>query len=238
MNISSQTDVGRQKEINEDVVVTDSFGATQVLIVADGMGGHSAGDVASKIAARIMKEYISESLQSGAEEYENILAKGIRLANDSILQTMRENEINSMGTTMLTAITDSSTATITNVGDSRAYTIGESIEQITEDQMFVDELGESGEISPEAAKDSFQRNVLSQALGANETLDPDFYTSHVPRYFLLCSDGLTNEISEETICNVVKEANSVNTATSALIKKANKNGGRDNISVILAGHSD
>jgi Serine/threonine protein phosphatase len=200
MNITAQTDVGQEKATNEDAVETASFGSTHLLVVADGMGGHAAGDVASDLAITTISEVVSTAIEQGRTDYEAILEEAIVSANDAILDEADDTTgQRSMGTTVVAAIIADGEAVIGNVGDSRAYTVDDELTQITVDQSFVQELIDQGEITPEEAKTHPQRNVLSQALGTEENVDPDFYTKRVKEHLLLCSDGLTEEVSEASI---------------------------------------
>ena len=236
MNITAQTDVGKRKSTNEDAVETASFGSTYLLVVADGMGGHAAGDVASELATTTISEAVSSAVEAGRSDYEDILAEAIASANDAIVKEADEAAAQrSMGTTVVAAIIEDNEAVIANVGDSRAYSVSDTLTQITVDQSFVQELIDQGEITPEEAKSHPQRNVVSQALGTDETVAPDFYTYHIERHLLLCSDGLTEDVAEDSILSVIAESEDIDTAADQLIQAAIDNGGSDNISVILTG---
>jgi protein phosphatase len=235
MNITAQTDVGQRKGTNEDAIETASFGSTHLLVVADGMGGHAAGDVASELATTTISETVSTAIDDGRTDYEAMLNEALVSANDAILdEAEATNAQRSMGTTAVTAIVEDETAIIANVGDSRAYRVNDELTQITTDQSFVQELIDEGEITPEEAKTHPQRHVLSQALGTEESVNPDFSSATVEDRVLLCSDGLTEEVSEKTIAEILHEASDIKAAGKELIQRANENGGSDNISVIIA----
>ena len=235
MNITAHTDVGKRKDTNEDAVETASFGSTHLLVVADGMGGHAAGDVASELATTTISETVSTAIDDGRTDYEAMLNEALVSANDAIFEEAEEtNAQRSMGTTAVTAIVEADTAIIANVGDSRAYRVNDELTQITTDQSFVQELIDEGEITPEEAKTHPQRHVLSQALGSEETVDPDTFSATVEDRVLLCSDGLTEEVAEKTIAEILHEASDIEAAADKLIQRANENGGSDNISVIIA----
>ena len=123
---------------------------------------------------------------------------------------------------------------IGNVGDSRAYNVGASLEQVTVDHSLVQELIDQGEITPEEAKSHPQRNVISQSLGTESSVSPDFYDPDIDEYLLMCSDGLTEEVEEETIRETIDSEDSLEAAVDSLISIANENGGSDNISAIVA----
>lgn len=231
MTISARTDVGQRKRTNEDSVVTASIEGTDLLIVADGMGGHAAGDVASEIASTTVRDEVTNALEEGRSDFESILAEAIEAANTAVYEEADENSASSMGTTVVAALCDDTT-TIVNVGDSRAYSVGDSLEQITTDHSLVQTLIDEGEITPEEAKTHPRRNVISQAIG-NETIEPDFFTLSVDDYLLLCSDGLTEEVPEARIAEIIQTTEAAGEAAEQLIQEANDKGGSDNISVIL-----
>lgn len=238
MQVSTQTDVGNKRSTNEDSVYAESFDSERLLVVADGMGGHAAGDVASDLATTELSASIEAALASNTADYETILAEAITSANVEIRELADSDpERSGMGTTVVAALVGDDETVIANVGDSRAYQIGDDIEQITVDQSFVQELVEQGEITPEEAEDHPQRNVISQSLGTSEEVEPDFYTVSGNSSLLLCSDGLTEEVADERIREIVAEASDIDSATSQLIDAANDNGGSDNISVVLASES-
>jgi protein phosphatase len=232
MMVSARTDVGEQKDTNEDAVVTASVDECTLLLVADGMGGHAAGDVASEIAASTVRDIVTEAVAEDRKEYDSILAAAIQEANTAVRDSADGESARSMGTTVVAALVDD-LATIVNVGDSRAYTVSDTLEQITTDHSFVQTLIDEGEITPEEAQTHPRRNVVTQALG-NETVDPDFFTISPEQYLLLCSDGLTEEVTEQRIAEIINRSESIDDATAHLIEDANANGGSDNISVVLA----
>jgi len=235
MHVSAHTDVGQQKQTNEDAVVTVEFNDVSLLAVADGMGGHAAGDVASEEATSELKGYISAALTDGRTDYEVILEEAIKSANERVRERAEADASRSgMGTTVVAAIVEDGQVVIGNVGDSRAYDVDDALTQITVDHSFVQELISEGEITPEEATTHPQRHVLTQALGTEGEVEPDFFTPVVENYLLLCSDGLTEEVPEEMIREVINDASGIEAATDELVQKANENGGSDNISVILA----
>ena len=234
LNVYAQTDIGRQRETNEDAVAAKVFEETYLLIVADGMGGHAAGDVASDCATTEIEAYVSTAITDGRTDYEQILDEAITVANEEINKLAAADSTRSgMGTTVVAALVSNDQATIANVGDSRAYHLGEDIEQVTVDQSLVQELVDQGEITPDEAKSHPQRNVISQALGTNETVTPDFYHQSVRNALLLCSDGLTEEVDDDVIGEIIADSSDLETTADRLINQANTNGGSDNISVLL-----
>lgn len=228
----ARTAVGRTRDHNEDSVCTESLDRGTLLAVADGMGGHAAGDVASETALEALENAVQNA--SGTQPKET-LGVGIERANEAVRNAAAEDAgREGMGTTLVCALVVDGTAVIANVGDSRAYEItDESIEQITVDQSLVRELVEQGTIDEDEMDDHPQRHVLSQSLGTDEEVNPDFYERDIDGTLLLCSDGLTEEVQSETIHEIVTDAPSLSTAATKLIDKANENGGSDNVSVVL-----
>ena len=162
------TDVGHRKSTNEDAVLTQSLDDCHLLVVADGMGGHAAGDVASESAVNTILDVVLDQIDNEIA-YEQLLVGAVESANKRIQQKAEENpEQTDMGTTVVAAIVEDNKASIVNVGDSRAYDIGDSFEQITVDQSLVQELVEAGELTEEEAKDHPQSNILSQAVGTTD----------------------------------------------------------------------
>jgi len=234
MNVSARTDVGSQRTTNEDTVLTESFDSGKLLVVADGMGGHEAGDVASEVASTELAEYIDDAIAEGQNDYETIIAEAIEKANQEI-QQLAESDPNrsGMGTTVVVAYVDETNTIIGNVGDSRAYDVGSEINQITVDQSLVQEMVNKGKITPEEAQNHPQRNVISQAVGTSESVNPDFYRPTIDGQLLLCSDGLTEEVPDSKIKKIITEAAGIDAAAKELVERANQNGGSDNISVIV-----
>jgi protein phosphatase len=229
----ARTDAGRVRDTNEDGVLTTSIDIGHLFVVADGMGGHAAGDVASDIATTTVREHV-EGTDLHSSDHESTLESAIEAANAE-LQTRIESDglPSEMGTTVVAALAADGEATIANVGDSRAYHVDDDAEQVTVDQSLVQELVERGEISQAEAETHPQRNVVSQALGATESVEPDFYGVTVSGTLLLCSDGLTEEVPDQRIGELVRSSRGLQSTAAALIGEANENGGSDNISVVL-----
>jgi len=228
------TDVGRERPHNEDSVYHGRVDGRTVLVVADGMGGHSAGDVASEAA---VETFIDALEGSEMVSEEAALVSAASAANQRLHEMAADNRsLEGMGTTLVAALLDDEEATIVNVGDSRAYHIGDGdAEQVTTDQSLVQKLVEQGAIEPEEAEDHPQKNVLSQALGTDKDIDPDIYDVSLEGPLVLCSDGLSDEVSGEKIGEIVASAESFETAAQQLINRANEVDGSDNISVVLGG---
>jgi serine/threonine protein phosphatase PrpC len=231
----AETDTGRQRDHNEDSVLVAPTSGGRLLAVADGMGGHNAGEVASATALATFVDELGERLGDAGPA--TALERSVELADERVREeAAADADREGMGTTLVAALVGDESATVVNVGDSRAYSVTEdTIEQVTVDHSLVQELVDAGEITEAEAETHPQRNVVSQALGAAETIQPDSFTVEFgpDETLLLCSDGLTEEVPESTIRTVVAGTSSVDAAAEELIATANENGGSDNVSVVL-----
>ena len=246
---ASGQSVGKQRELNEDSILcltttlagnTGSF-PFGLYIVADGMGGHQYGEVASNAAVRIVAGYIMRKFQSYLfslkssppdESLQEIMQTAVREAQKTI-----QSEAPSSGTTLTAALVLGQQVTIAHVGDSRAYNIFPDgrAEVITRDHSLVKRLEELGHISPDEAENYPHRNVLYRALGQGEILEADVFTVSFPQtgYLMLCSDGLWGVVSDHDINKIIREAPTLQRACQSLVEAANVAGGPDNISVII-----
>ena len=241
------SDVGRKRKGNEDSLFLNP--EQKLFVVADGMGGHAAGEVASKVAVDAINEFVC--LTGGDEEitwpfgldetisYDgNRLKTAIRHANRKVLEATKEkSEYEGMATTVAAVLVDGDTANLGHVGDSRVYLVrGAEITQLTSDHSWVNEQIQSGVISPDQARTHPLRNVVTRALGGKPDLQVDMqqHKAKAGDILLLCSDGLTTMITDEDIARVVREAvGDVEKAAPALVASANAKGGEDNITVLL-----
>ena len=223
------TDAGRKRRRNEDAFVHDP----PLFAVADGMGGAQAGEVASRLAAAAFREFHDAD---ELEPEERVVAI-IQEANRRIYERARSDvQASGMGTTITAALLVESTVVVGHVGDSRAYRLREGLlEQLTEDHSLVADLVRSGRLSPEEADAHPQRSVITRALGTDAEVDVDTFTvaAEAGDVFLLCSDGLTTMVADEEITTTIAEADTLEQATKALVKAANRAGGEDNITVVL-----
>jgi len=223
-----KTDTGRQRRENED----SAFARAPVFVVADGMGGAQAGEVASRIAIETFEDGLGDS---GSPEER--LAARAREANRRIYDRSRtELGREGMGTTLTAAYLDEGSVAIAHVGDSRAYLFRDGeLTRLTQDHSLVDELVRRGKLTEEQAAEHPQRSIITRALGPEPEVEVDTYTFSVRRgdVLLLCSDGLTSMISEQRIAQVLASAESLDEAADNLIHEANEAGGRDNITVVL-----
>ncbi|MFB6201974.1 MAG: Stp1/IreP family PP2C-type Ser/Thr phosphatase [Halorhabdus sp.] len=234
----ARTDVGRVRDVNEDAVYASATDEWGLLVVADGMGGHTAGDVASEAAIEAFRDVVEPELADGYPgESEALFRNAAIEANDELRQMIDEDRsLEGMGTTLVAALLAADEATLVNVGDSRGYHVTEgAIQQVTVDHSLVQQLVDEGEITPEEARDHPQRNVVSQALGTQDSVDPDTVTVALDGWIMLCSDGLTEEVPDHAIQTIVADAADPSAAAEALVARANENGGSDNVSVAI-GH--
>ncbi|MDU1043295.1 MULTISPECIES: Stp1/IreP family PP2C-type Ser/Thr phosphatase [Peptoniphilus] len=234
MRVVSATNVGNYRKNNEDsYFVNDS---KNLYILADGMGGHLAGEKASKMATDIIASHFKKNKNiRKTEDVIEILSSSIKNANKEIFESSENNEdYRGMGTTVSAGFVLEDVLVYSNIGDSRIYKINKGIEQLTRDDSFVNYLIEIGDITEEEAKNHPKKNVLTKALGTTETLDVYVNTLKIEKddIFLFCSDGLTNMISDEEIFKIVKE-NTPEVAKDVLLNLALENGGLDNITFIL-----
>ena len=224
------THVGKVRNNNEDALIVIE---PETFVVADGMGGASAGEVASQMLVDSVKQFLTKNPPPWNEK---LLSQAILLANDKILNRARLNlELRGMGTTATILSLDGGTAYFAHVGDSRLYLLRDNnLAQITEDHSYVETLVRQGEITPEEARFHPMKNVLTQAVGAIAEIEID--SSNFPvqsgDIFLLCTDGLTNMVEDELIAEILLGASN---PADALIDAALSNGGKDNVSVIVAG---
>lgn len=242
METYCQTDVGLKRNSNQDFVYASDQKVGRLpslLIVADGMGGHAAGDLASRVC---VETAVSSIEGSGQTETIPILAEAVQKANRAVLKKAAEKpEYAGMGTTIVAAVIDGNTLYVANVGDSRLYLIDDDrIDQITLDHSLVAEMVRSGRISPEQMRNHPEKNIITRAVGGEENVEADFFDVglHKGDVVLLCSDGLTNMVEDEQIFRIVRREKTLRDAGQKLISAANSAGGRDNISVVLARLTD
>jgi protein phosphatase len=236
MNAVCKTHPGTVRTNNEDNVLIDP--ERGIFILADGMGGHQAGEVASDIAVKTVYQYLMERAEEKSKKtpVRKHLVLSLFKADNAIKAAARENfNLNGMGTTLVIMVVKHHTATICNIGDSRAYLIRNGAQQLTRDQTMGDYLVEHSKISRDKVPPHLW-HTLTQVVGATDNLVPALHTVklHKGDILLLCSDGLTNMVSDDEIEKTVLLHNGdLSRAAEKLIECANKNGGADNISVVL-----
>lgn len=230
------TDIGRKRQLNQDFIYlseTPVGNLPNLFIVADGMGGHKAGDYASRYAVETAVEAIGASFEKNPVR---ILGGAIERANTLIRQRARENiAYSGMGTTLVAATCMGRYLEVANVGDSRLYVINDKIEQITRDHSLVEEMVRMGGIDKASARNHPDKNIITRAIGARNYIEPDFFNVELQAgdIVLLCSDGLTNMVDDEVIHQILTEDGSIRDRAEKLVETANQNGGKDNISVIV-----
>ncbi|MBE5866385.1 MAG: Stp1/IreP family PP2C-type Ser/Thr phosphatase [Lachnospiraceae bacterium] len=237
----SITDIGKKRRVNQDYVYTSesSIGnLPNLFIVADGMGGHNAGDFASKLTVETMLNEIADSFEKNPVK---ILSKAIATANDVIRRKAAETpDMEGMGTTVVAATSIGRYLHVANVGDSRLYVVGREIRQVTKDHSLVEEMVRIGTISHSEARNHPDKNIITRAIGASVEVEPDFFTVELEEgdAVLMCTDGLTNMLEDEEIRMILSGGRDIVEKAQALVDAANANGGRDNISVVLIEQSE
>ena len=232
----SMTDVGRKREVNQDYIYTSEMpigNLPNLFLVADGMGGHNAGDYASRYTAETMVSDIEESKENDPKE---LLGHAITRANEFVFEKAKSHKsMAGMGTTVVACVLMEDEMLVANVGDSRLYVINDEIRQITIDHSLVEEMVRMGGLDRVQARNHPDKNIITRAVGVRETVEPDFFRVGMLRddTFLLCSDGLSNMLEDEEIRMIVQGPGDLVEKTQRLIDKANENGGLDNISVVL-----
>lgn len=235
MEISSATSVGKVRAVNEDSFFVSEIGEHDALLamVADGMGGHNAGEIASAEAVKTLKSSITSAMNSPKDALEI----AIQCANNSIYNMSKNTPtLHGMGTTVTACVICNDKVTAAHVGDSRLYLIRSgAIAQITKDHSLVEMLLESGSITKEDAKHHPQKNVITRALGTNNSVETDIYEFDVldGDVILLCSDGLVNMLDDGVILSMITECGDFSHIANDLVTAAENAGGDDNITAIL-----
>ena len=235
MRVFGKTDVGLVRKRNQDFIFysRESVGAfPNLFIVADGMGGHNAGDFASRYAVECFLSYIKNSKPDALIR---MVDEGIKYANKKIMEKAAEDEnLRGMGTTMVVAYIEDGQLFVANIGDSRLYLLDKQINQVTEDHSFVATLVRAGELTPAEARVHPDKNVITRAVGAAENAKVDFFEVDLEPgdQILMCSDGLSNMVEDEVLYDIVKNTY-IGDVVDGLIDEAKRNGGSDNIAVIV-----
>ena len=235
----AKSDIGKIRESNQDYYyISDSLDEVQLYMLADGMGGYNGGEIASKLAIQTAKSYIENNFKDVDKDKDSIiqlLASSMEYANMIVYEKSKEsNELEGMGTTLEICLIYNNKAFIGHVGDSRIYRIRkEFIRKLTQDHSYVQKLVKDGTITPEEAVHHPQKNMLMKALGCNAFVEPDVMVKGFLKedIIVMGSDGLTNMVSQEEIFKLAKK--DIAQAPKELVKLANKNGGYDNITVVV-----
>ncbi len=231
------SDIGLKRALNEDYALYFEGTDFKIYVVADGMGGHNAGEVASKMAAERIVDYVKCNF-SKLEEKE-LITKAIEDVNREIFNfSMTNDKLNGMGTTVTACLITKRNIYVANVGDSSCIGVKNGmIKKITKDHSLVQELIDSGTISEMEAVNHPKKNIITRALGTSSNVNVDVFNLMNDEYevLLLCSDGLTNEVTKEEILEVINNESSYDSIANRLVDMAKEKGGRDNITVLLFG---
>jgi len=235
--VSGDTDVGRIRRSNED-----SYGIypdLHLYVVADGMGGHVAGEVASRLAVEAIRSFLADTLKNGRSlTSSQRLTQAVQQANERIIQTSKEDpRLVGMGTTVVAVLIDQDTAYVSHVGDSRVYLLrNQGIKQLTEDHSLLNEYLQKGLIAPDNSEGYPYKHIITRALGSHPIVEVDLQAIDLQPgdCFLLCTDGLTNMLAEEDIRTILTTMdNDPEKGCRRLIEAANSKGGEDNITAVL-----
>ena len=236
MRTFSITDTGILRTMNQDYYFTSDTNVgnlPNLFIVSDGMGGHKAGEYASRYT---VERVVASSSRNTSKNPVRILREAIEKANEILVMEAGSDESKQgMGTTIVAASISKGKMCVANVGDSRLYVVSDTIEQITRDHSYVEEMVRRGEVDPKDARLHPDKNIITRAVGASEKIKTDFFEVDLKgkEVVLLCSDGLTNMVTDNEICRIIHEASDLEEAGKTLVNEANKNGGSDNITVVL-----
>ncbi|MBS4539740.1 Stp1/IreP family PP2C-type Ser/Thr phosphatase [Clostridium sp. D2Q-11] len=240
MNCGSCSHVGKVRDTNQDSYYINHYDELPIFAVADGMGGHNGGEIASEITIEIIKTNADIYLNKLLEEklsIESFIKKSLTLSNEEIFKAANENKsYKGMGTTVTMGCIYKNKLYIGHIGDSRAYIARDNmITRLTKDHSLVAELVRNGTITEEEAINHPQKNIITRALGTNNDIEIDIYTYDLQKndIILLCTDGLTNMVSEREIIELINTTEDIQVICDALINKANDNGGYDNSTVII-----
>lgn len=236
MKTFSVTDAGVVREMNQDYYFSSDTAVgnlPNLFIVADGMGGHKAGDYASRYT---IERVVASVSRNTGEEPIAIMKEAINKANELLVAESREDESKSgMGTTLVIGTIIGNKLFVANIGDSRLYVVGQNMRQITRDHSLVDEMVRLGEINADEARVHPDKNIITRAVGTSDHVEADFFEVEITAddTILLCTDGLTNMVRDDEILDIIKKYDNAQAATMQLVKEANVNGGRDNITVMI-----
>ena len=236
MKAYAKTDIGAKRQTNQDYIFCSMQpvgSLPNLFIVADGMGGHKAGDLASRYT---VEKFLDSVKGSEAENPISIIEEAVRYANLALMDKAKESiDYEGMGTTLVVATFIDKSLYIANVGDSRLYIVNNEIQQITRDHSLVEEMINLGEIDRRNARTHEKKNIITRAIGVDSEVVADFFEVEYSKgdIILMCSDGLSNMIEDEDMKMIINEGNDVSEIANKLIEVAKNNGGKDNISVVL-----
>ena len=233
---TGRTDKGRKRSNNQDsIFISDTHVGPlpNLYIVADGMGGHAAGDFASRYAISVVIDFIRKSTVINPI---SLLRRALVYASNELFkESEKDKDKMGMGTTMVVAVVIDQKLYVANIGDSRLYLINDDIRQITMDHSLVEELIRSGQLERNKGRNHPEKNIITKAMGSRDEAMPDFFEISVAQgdKILLCSDGLSNMVEDDEIKDIIQDNSDLDDAVASLISRANYYGGNDNISVII-----
>lgn len=236
MKAFAATDVGKVREVNQDCVFssTGPVGCfPNLFIVADGMGGHKAGDIASRLTVDSVVDKLSKI---NSKDYISVITDTIIKVNKEVIDKAAESQdYAGMGTTLVVATVFDNILKVANVGDSRLYVIGEDIIQITRDHSLVEEMVTNGQLDRADARVDKRKNIITRAIGGESKVEAEMFSVELKPEdkILMCSDGLSNMVDDTEILEIINREPDIEKAARMLIDAANENGGKDNISVVI-----
>lgn len=236
MKAFAATDVGKVREVNQDCVFssTGPVGCLpNLFIVADGMGGHKAGDIASRLTVDSVVDKLSKI---NSKDYISVITDTIIKVNKEVIDKAAESQdYAGMGTTLVVATVFDNILKVANVGDSRLYVVGEDIIQITRDHSLVEEMVINGQLDRADARVDKRKNIITRAIGGESKVEAEMFSVELKPEdkILMCSDGLSNMVDDAEILEIINREPDIEKAARMLIDAANENGGKDNISVVI-----
>ena len=236
MKAFAATDVGKVREVNQDCVFssTGPVGCLpNLFIVADGMGGHKAGDIASRLTVDSVVDKLSKV---NSKDYISVITDTIIKVNKEVIDKAAESQdYAGMGTTLVVATVFDNILKVANVGDSRLYVVGEDIIQITRDHSLVEEMVINGQLDRADARVDKRKNIITRAIGGESKVEAEMFSVELKPEdkILMCSDGLSNMVDDAEILEIINREPDIEKAARLLIDAANENGGKDNISVVI-----
>ena len=237
LTVAARSDVGMIRSGNEDSFFAHATKERGVFIVADGMGGHAAGEVASEMAVQIVSRELQDLMTVYGDAARHTVAESIRIANRAIYdRTIHESDKQGMGTTVSVLVVSGARYLIGQVGDSRIYLLREGgLRQLTKDHSYVQEQVDAGFLTPEQARYHPYSNVITRCVGAGDQVEPDTYSGELRRgdVFLVASDGLTGMVDDRRLQQLLLSRASAGRVVDALIAEANYRGGLDNITAVV-----
>ena len=235
MKVSSATDIGLKRTMNQDFIFTSEGpvgNLPNLFVVADGMGGHNAGDFASRYGVSVLVESVRKDRNFNPVK---ILRNAIEAANHEVFsQAQMDPAMAGMGTTTVVCTIVGGYAYVANVGDSRLYVAGSDLTQITQDHSLIAEMVRLGELTPEQGKNHPDKNIITRAVGTSQDVKIDFFDIKLEQgnQILMCSDGLTNMVEDARIFEILQDQEAED-KVQKLIDEANANGGKDNIAIVM-----